>query len=258
MNENIFNCHRLSNKVAIVTGGNIGIGRAISQRLAAEGADVVVTGRGFEDCQKVAAEVEAMGRKALPIKMDVSIYADAEKMAKETLDKFDKIDILCNVAGGPANEQKPFAEKTEEVWKRVIAVNLFGQFNCTRAVINYMIQRRYGKIMNMSSASGHLGMFNTTDYAASKGAIIAFTASLAKEVAQYNINVNAICPGTVMTRGLEMFPERWEEFNKLSGLGRVGKPEEIAALAAYLVSDEAAYVTGQNYMICGLWNLGAG
>jgi acetoacetyl-CoA reductase/3-oxoacyl-[acyl-carrier protein] reductase len=101
-------------------------------------------------------------------------------------------------------------------------------------------------------------MFNTTDYASSKGAIIAFTASLAKEVAPYNINVNAICPGTVMTRGLEMFPERFEEFNKLSGLGRVGKPEEIAAMAAYLVSDESAYVTGQNFMICGLWNLGGG
>lgn len=251
-------CRRLENKVAIVTGGNIGIGRAISLRLAAEGADVAMTGRGFEDCKKVAAEVEAMGRKALPIQMDVSIYADAERMFKAAMDKFGKVDILCNVAGGPANEQKPFAEKSEETWKRVVAVNLFGQFNCTRVVINHMIQRRYGKIMNMSSASGHLGMFNTTDYAASKGAIIAFTASLAKEVAQYNISVNAICPGTVMTRGLEMFPERWEEFNKLSGLGRVGKPEEIAALAAYLVSDEAAYVTGQNYMICGLWNLGMG
>jgi NAD(P)-dependent dehydrogenase (short-subunit alcohol dehydrogenase family) len=249
---------RMVGKVAIVTGGNVGIGRAISLRLAAEGADVTITGRGFEDCQKVAAEVEALGRKALPIKMDVSVYADAERMAKETLDKFGKIDILCNVAGGPANEQVPFWQKKEETWKRVVAVNLFGQFNCTRVVLPHMIERRYGKILNMSSASGKLGMFNTTDYASSKGAIIAFTASLAKEVVQYNINVNAICPGTVMTRGLEMFPERWEEFNRLSGMGRVGKPEEIAALAAYLVSDEAGYVTGQNYWICGLWNLGAG
>ncbi len=246
------------NKVAIVTGGNIGIGRAISLRLAAEGADVTITGRGFEDCQKVAAEVEALGRRALPIKMDVAIYADAERMARETLDKFGKIDILCNVAGGPAPEQKPFSEKSPEVWTRVVAVNLFGQFNCTRVVLPHMIKRHYGKILNMSSTSGVLGMYNTTDYAASKGAIIAFTASLAKEVAQHNINVNAISPGTVMTRGLQMFPERWEEFNKLSGLGRVGTPEEIAALAAYLVSDEAGYVTGQNYLICGLWNLGMG
>ena len=250
--------NRMEGKVAIVTGGNIGIGRAISLRLAAEGANVVITGRGFEDCKNTAAEVEAMGREALPIKMDVSIYADAERMARETLEKFGKIDILCNVAGGPAPEQKPFSEKTEEVWTRVVAVNLFGQFNCTRVVINHMIERRYGKILNMASASGLLGMYNTTDYASSKGAIIAFTASLAKEVAQHNINVNAISPGTTMTRGLEMFPERWEEFNQLSGMGRVGKPEEIAALAAYLVSDEAAYVSGQNYMICGLWNLGRG
>ena len=248
--------NRLENKVAIVTGGNVGIGRATSLRLAAEGADVVITGRGFEDSKKVAAEVKALGRKALAIKMDVAIFADAERMAKETLDKFDKIDILCNIAGGPAPDEKPFREKTEADWNRIIAVNLIGQFNCTRVVINHMIERRYGKILNMGSASGLLGMVNMTDYAASKGGVIAFTMSLAKEVAEFNINVNAVSPGTVMTRGLEMFPERWEEFNRLSGLGRVGTPEEIAALIAFLVSDEAGYITGQNYPICGLWNLG--
>lgn len=248
--------NRLENKVAIVTGGNVGIGRATSLRLAAEGADVVITGRGFDDSKAVAAEVEAMGRWALPIKMDVSIMADAERMARATLEKFGKIDILCNIAGGPAPEETPFYEKKEEVWNRVIAVNLIGQFNCVRAVINHMIERRYGKILNMASASGLLGMVNMTDYAAAKGGVIAFTMSLAKEVAEFNINVNAVSPGTTMTRGLEMFPDRWEEFNRLSGMGRVGKPEEIAALVAYLVSDEAGYVTGQNYPICGLWNLG--
>jgi NAD(P)-dependent dehydrogenase (short-subunit alcohol dehydrogenase family) len=248
--------NRLINKVAIITGGNVGIGRATSLRLAAEGADVVITGRGIEDSKKVAAEVEAMGRQALAIKMDVAIMEDAKRMVKETLDKFGKIDILCNIAGGPAPEEKPFYEKNEADWNRVVAVNLIGQFNCTRAVITHMIEKRYGKILNMASVSGILGMVNMTDYAATKGGIIAFTASLAKEVAQFNINVNAISPGTTMTRGLEMFPDRWEEFNRLSGLGRVGKPEEIAALVAYLVSDEAGYVTGQNYPICGLWNLG--
>ena len=248
--------NRLKDKVAIVTGGNVGIGRATSLRLAAEGADVVITGRGFEDSKNVAVEVEALGRRALPIKMDVAEMEDAQRMAKETLDKFGKIDILCNIAGGPAPEEVPFYEKEEEVWNRVIAVNLIGQFNCTRAVINHMIERRYGKILNMGSASGLLGLVNMTDYAAAKGGIIAFTMSLAKEVAEFNINVNAVSPGTVMTRGLEMFQDRWEEFNRLSGLGRVGTPEEIAALIAYLVSDEAGYVTGQNYPICGLWNLG--
>jgi NAD(P)-dependent dehydrogenase (short-subunit alcohol dehydrogenase family) len=248
--------NRLENKVAIVTGGNVGIGRAISLRLAAEGADVAITGRGFEDSRKVADEVGAMGRKALAIKMDVAIMEDAKRMAKETLDKFGKIDILCNVAGGPDPEGKPFYEKTEEVWNRVVAVNLIGQFNCVRAVINHMIERRYGKILNMASAAGMLGMVNMTDYAASKGGVIAFTMSLAKEVAQFNINVNAVSPGSTMSRGLQMFPDRREEFSRLSGIGRMGKPEEIAALVAYLVSDEAGYVTGQNYPICGLWNLG--
>jgi NAD(P)-dependent dehydrogenase (short-subunit alcohol dehydrogenase family) len=248
--------NRFENKVAIITGGNVGIGRATSLRLAAEGADVVITGRGFEDSKKVAAEVEALGRQALPIKMDVAIYADAERMTRETLDKFGKIDILCNIAGGPAPEEIPFYQKKEEVWTRVVAVNLLGQFNCVRAVINHMIERRYGKILNMASSSGLLGLNGMTDYAAAKGGVIAFTMSLAKEVAEFNINVNAVSPGTTMTRGLEMFPDRWEEFNRLSGMGRVGKPEEIAALVAYLVSDEAGYVTGQNYPICGLWNLG--
>ena len=248
--------NRMENKVAIVTGGNVGIGRAISLRLAAEGADVVITGRGFEDCRNVAAEGEKLGRKALPFKMDVSVYAEAEKMAETALAEFGKVDILCNVAGGPAPEQVPFYQKKEETWKRVVSVNLFGQFNCTRVILPHMIERRYGKILNMSSTSSKMGMYNTTDYAASKGGVLAFTASLAKEVVEYNINVNCICAGTVMTRGLEMFPERWDEFNSWSGMGRVGKPEEIGALAAYLVSDEAGYVTGQNYWICGLYNLG--
>jgi len=256
MDQIYLKCHRLENKVAVVTGGNIGIGRAIALRLATEGADVVMTGRGFEDCKKTAAEVETMGRKALPIQMDVSIYADAERMFKETIAKFGKVDILCNVAGGPANEQKPFAEKSEETWKRVVEVNLFGQFNCTHVVLKHMMERRYGKILNMSSTSAHMGMVNTADYSAAKGGVIGFTTAIAKELAPYNICVNAICPGTTMTRGLEMFPERWDEFNKWSRLGRVGKPEEIAALAAYLVSDEAAFVTGQHYYICGLYNLG--
>jgi NAD(P)-dependent dehydrogenase (short-subunit alcohol dehydrogenase family) len=248
--------NRLENKVAIVTGGNTGIGRATSLRLAAEGADVVITGRGFDDSKKVAAEVEALGRKALPIKMDVALFEDAQRMTQETLDKFGKIDILCNIAGGPAPEETPFYDKKEGVWNRVIAVNLVGQLNCVRAVIHHMIDKKYGKILNMGSASGLLGLENMTDYAAAKGGVIAFTMSLAKEVAPFNINVNAVSPGTVMTRGLEMFPNRWEEFNRLSGMGRVGTPDEIAALIAYLVSDEAGYVTGQNYPICGLWNLG--
>ena len=152
----------------------------------------------------------------------------------------------------------PFNEKKEEVWDRVIAVNLKGQLNCTRVVINHMIEKRCGKIINMASSAGLLGMVNMVDYSAAKGGVISFTKALAKEVAKYNINVNAISPGTVMTRGLQMFPERWEEFNQMSGLGRVGTTDEIAALIAFLVSDEAGYITGQNYPICGLLNLGLG
>lgn len=249
---------RLENKVAIVTGGANGIGRATSIRLAEEGADVVIVDIEVEPAKEVAEKIKALGRKTLVMEADVTRIEDAERVARATLDKFGKIDILCNIAGGPAPEQVPFNEKKEEVWNQVIAVNLKGPLNFTRAVINHMIERRYGKILNMASSAGLLGMVNMVDYSTAKGGVISFTRALAKEVAKYNINVNAVSPGTVMTRGLQLFPERWEEFNRMSAMGRVGKPEEIAALIAYLVSDEAGYVTGQNYPICGLLNLGLG
>ena len=251
-------CHRLKNKIAIVTGGANGIGRATALRLAAEGADVVIADLEIDPANEVAGKIKASGRKALAMEVDVSKSQDADRMAAATLNEFGRIDILCNIAGGPAPTQTPFSESEEAVWDLVMAVNLKGQRNCARAVINPMIERRTGKILNMASSAGLLGMVNMVDYSASKGGVISFTRALAKEVAQYNIQVNAISPGTVMTRGLQMFPERWDEFNQMSGLGRVGKIDEIAALAAFLVSDEANYITGQNYPVCGLLNLGLG
>ena len=251
-------CHRLENRTAIVTGGAHGIGRDTALRLAAEGADVLVADIEFEPAKEVAAKIEESGREALAMHVDVSTIEDANRMAAAALDKFGRIDILCNIAGGPAPAQTPFHESEEDVWDRVIAVNLKGQRNCARAVINHMIERKSGKIVNMASSSGVLGMIGMVDYSTAKGGVISFTRALAKEVAQYNIHVNAISPGTVMTRGLEMFPERWDEFNAMSGLGRVGTTHEIAALVAYLVSDEAGYISGQNYPIMGLLNLGLG
>ena len=249
---------KFKGRIAIVTGGANGIGRATSLRLANEGAEVVIADLEIGPAKKVADEIMELGREALAIEVDVAKSEDAKRMAAAALDAFGKVDILCNIAGGPAPEQVPFNEKKEEVWDRVIAVNLKGQLNCAREVINHMIERRYGKILNMASSAGLLGMVNMVDYSAAKGGVISFTRALAKEVARYNINVNAISPGTVMTRGLQMFPERWEEFNKMSGMGRVGTTDEIAALIAFLVSDEASYITGQNYPICGLLNLGLG
>ena len=251
-------CHRLENRVAIVTGGANGIGRATALRLAVEGAAVVIADLEIEPANEVAVQIKDLGQKALAMEVDVSMSQDANRVAAATLDEFGKIDILCNIAGGPAPSQTPFHESEEEVWDRVMAVNFKSQRNCARAVINHMIEKRSGKILNMASSAGLLGMVNMVDYSASKGGVISFTRALAKEVAQYNINVNAISPGTVMTRGLELFPERWDEFNQMSGLGRVGTTDEIAALVAFLVSDEANYITGQNYPVCGLLNLGLG
>lgn len=251
-------CHRLKDRTAIVTGGAHGIGRATALRLAAEGSDVLVADIEFEPAKEVAVQIKASGREALAMHVDVSNMENANRMASAAMDTFGRIDILCNIAGGPAPAQTPFHESEEDVWDRVIAVNLKGQRNCARAVINHMIEKKRGKIVNMASSAGMLGMRGMVDYSASKGGVISFTRALAKEVAQHNIHVNAISPGTVMTRGLEMFPERWDEFNAMSGLGRVGTTQEIAALVAYLVSDEAGYISGQNYPIMGLLNLGLG
>jgi NAD(P)-dependent dehydrogenase (short-subunit alcohol dehydrogenase family) len=251
-------CLRLEGKTAIVTGGAHGIGRATALRLADEGADVLIADIEVEPAKEVAAKIEESGRKVLAMMVDVSNSEDANRMAAAAMDTFGRIDILCNIAGGPAPAQTPFHKSEEEVWDRVIAVNLKGQRNCTRAVINHMIERKSGKIVNMASSAGVLGMTGMVDYSTSKGGVISFTRALAKEVAPYNINVNAVSPGTVMTRGLELFPERWDEFNAMSGLGRVGTTDEIAGLIAYLVSDEAGYISGQNYPIMGLLNLGRG
>jgi NAD(P)-dependent dehydrogenase (short-subunit alcohol dehydrogenase family) len=167
------------------------------------------------------------------------------------------VDTLVNCAGGPDSVEVFFRGSVEEVWDRVIAVNLKGVRNCTRAVINHMIDRRYGKIVNIASLAGVVGGYSKVDYSAAKAGVIGFTMALAKEVAGFGINVNCISPGPIQTRALLIHPEYVEQGARMTGLGRVGKPEEVAALAVFLASDEAGFITGQNYPICGIKNLGA-
>ncbi len=249
---------KLENRVAIVTGGANGIGRGICLGLAKEGADVVVADIEIETANGVVDEIKALGRKTMAIKTDVTKSKDAKQMAKATLGEFGKIDILVNCAGQPARDrQSLFHESKEEVWDYVIGVNLKGKLNCTRAVINHMIERRSGKIVSIASVAGEVGRASLVDYSAAMGGVISFTKALAKEVASYGINVNCVSPASIETRGKAFYPKEHMEQNKeTTGMGRMGKPEDIANMVVFLVSDEASFITGQNHNVAGLRNLG--
>jgi NAD(P)-dependent dehydrogenase (short-subunit alcohol dehydrogenase family) len=251
---------KLENRIGIVTGGANGIGRAIAIGLAKKGADLVIGDVEIEPANEVVMEIKALGRKAIAVETDVSNSEETKRMAQTTLDEFGRIDILVNNAGGSAREmQSLFHESREETWDFVIGRNLKGVLNCTRAVINHMIERRSGKILNIGSTAGILGQPRLADYSAAKGGIIAFSKALAKEVISYGINVNCVSPGPTQTRIMNVMDsegKRLEILKKFTGFGRLGKPEEVAAMVVFLVSDEASLITGQNYAVCGLTNLG--
>jgi 3-oxoacyl-[acyl-carrier protein] reductase len=248
----------LEGKVAIVTGAVGGIGQAMVRRFAREGCKVVVTDILGDKLNDFVKELKKSGHQAIGVKADITDLGEAEKLAQEALDKFGQIDILANVAGGAIGaEVGPFANSRKEVWDKIINLNLYAALNCTRAVINHMIKRRTGKIVSIASISGMFGQVGTADYAAAKAGIIGFTKSLAKEVAQYGINVNAVSPGIIGTARVLAFPEDFKQnLLKRVYLKRFGKPEEIASLIAFLASDEASYITGDVVVIDGGATLG--
>ena len=200
---------KMQDKTAIVVGSARGIGEATARRLAREGAKVVVADLDLDGASKVADEIKALGHQAMAMKVDMRKMDEVEQMAKATVDTFGQIDILANVAGGSIGAgtwgisdhrtQGPFAQSTKEDWDLVIDINLNGARNCCRAVVPYMIERRYGKIVSVASSSGMMGHKENYHYAAAKAGIIAFTKSLAKELAQYGINVNCVSPGGIET-----------------------------------------------------------
>jgi len=248
----------LEGKVAIVTGAAGGIGQAMVRRFAREGCKVVVTDILGDKLNDFVKELKKSGHQAIGVKADITDLGEAEKLAQEALDKFGQIDILANVAGGAIGaEVGPFANSRKEVWDKIINLNLYAALNCTRAVINHMIKRRTGKIVSIASISGMFGQVGTADYAAAKAGIIGFTKSLAKEVAQYGINVNAVSPGIIGTARVLAFPEDFKQnLLKRVYLKRFGKPEEVANLIAFLASDEASYITGEVVVIDGGVTLG--
>ena len=244
----------LENKIAIVTGGNKGIGKGISLCLANAGADVVVTGRTAEELEQVSSEIERMDRKSLPIVMDVTQKQRVDSMVQQTLKKFGRIDILVNNAG--ISEVLPTEEHTEEIWDSIIDTNLKGVFLCAQSVGKVMIDQKSGNIINMSSQAGVIGLLNHAAYCASKGGVNLLTKVLALEWAKYNIRVNAIAPTVIRTPMIDkVFAEpevRAELVNKIP-LGTFGEVEDVAGAVIFLASNASRMVTGHVLLVDGGW-----
>ena len=233
----------LNGKIAIVTGAGHGIGKEIALNLARSGAEVVVTDVS-DKIFEVGKEIESVGSKAFPVKCDVTDAKEAVAIEDKVLGKYERIDILVNNAG--IYPQKSFLEMTNEDWNKVISINLNGAFHCTKAVIPKMVEQKYGKIVNIASIAGAvIGYMNLTHYSASKAGIVGFTKSLALEMAQYKINVNAIAPGPIDIGGIPAGSEMVQQIIKTIPIGRMGLPIDIANLVVFLASDESSFITGQ-------------
>lgn len=235
----------LKDRVAVVTGGSRGIGRAIALEFAARGAAIVVNyHKSPEAADEVVKQIVEAGGKAAAFQADVSDFKQAESLIKFAIETFGDLRILVNNAG--ITKDTLIMMMSEADWDAVIATNLKSTFNCSKAAVKHMLRKRAGRILNIASVAGQMGNAGQVNYSASKGGQIAFTKSLAREVAARNITVNAIAPGFVDTEILaDMSPETLEAMLKLVPLARKAKPEEIAYAAAFLASDQAAYITGQ-------------
>ncbi len=241
---------RLVGKVAIVTGSGRGIGKAIALCFAREGADIVVNAVTVPNMEATAAEIVALGRKAIAIRADVSRKDEVDKLVAAALNTFDRVDILVNNAG--ITRLAPLLEMTEEDWDVVLDVNLKGVFLCTQVVAKHMVQQKYGKIINMASVLA-LGAStpDMANYGSAKAGVVELTKTTAKALGQHGINVNAIAAGMILTEMVRTrrTPAEFDAFvenrKKASVLGRVGSVEDVANLALFLASDESSFITGQ-------------
>lgn len=243
-----------NSKVAVVTGGAIGLGAAICRFLARDGADIAIWDWNIEPAQAVADELKAMGRKVVICKVDVSSRDDVETAAKTVREELGPVNILVNNAG--ISPEKDFTEITDNDWDRVMDVNLKGIFICTQAVIDDMIDAKWGRIVNISSSSAQSGARRMVHYAATKGGVIAFTKALAQEVGALGITVNNVPPSFVYTDGLKSVEDRFAD--GLDGyakqnipVNRIGQPEDIANAVAFLASEASGYITGHTLSVNG-------
>lgn len=239
---------RFANKTAVVTGAARGIGRAIALRMAKDGANVVIIDLKGPAAEKTAEEIKKLGGKAIAKQSDIRDSECIKEIVSELINHFGSVDILVNNAGGPASyfgieglDNTSFIESKKETWEMVLDVNLLGPMILTHAVLGGMIKKRQGKIINIGSVAGVTGLAKMVDYSAAKGGVIAMTKALAIELGEYNINVNCVSPGSIKT--CSGAPPTY--------LKRTGQPENISNVVCFLASDEADFVTGQNYIVDG-------
>ena len=239
----------LNGKVAIVTGGATGIGKAIARRLLQEGCTVAICSNVQSELREAEEELSNLGAVRC-FDADIRNRAQIDEMTNVIVKEFGKVDILINNAGITKDAQ--FYKMKDEAWDEVIEVNLKGTYNVTKTVVNHMIEKRYGKIVNISSVSALNGNFGQSNYSASKSAIIGMTKVLSRELGKYSINVNSIAPGSIMTAMYEKVPDEIKEAKlKKIPLQRFGSPDEVANLVVFLSSDESSYITGQTIVIDG-------
>ena len=253
---------RFSDKVAIVTGGANGIGREIASQLAGEGASVVVGDLDITLARKTVSDITRGGGIAIAVETDVTNRESVRSMVKEAIDFGKRIDLLVNNAG--TDIKGSILELTQETWDFLMALNLRGVFLCTQAVAEQMIKQKYGRIVNISSMAGKSGEAFTSPYCATKFGVIGFTQSVALELGKDNVTINAVCPGAVETElikksisqtaalgGRTYEEEMFEKFIKLTPLGRMAKPDDVAKAVAFLASDDAAFITGSSLNVSG-------
>jgi len=235
---------KLDNKIAVVTGAAQGIGKVIAMHLVKKGASLVLCDINLEMAKEAAREIEEAGGKCLALKSDVSNMQDAEKIIKDAVEHFGSLDILVNNAG--ITRDNVLIRMKEEQWDQVMAVNLKGTFNVTKAAIKVMMRKKSGKIVNIASITGLMGNAGQANYSASKAGVIGFTKSIAREYADRGITVNAVAPGFIETAMTDAIPERErEELIRQIPVKKLGTPEDVANAVCFLASEEASYITGQ-------------
>jgi len=242
----------LEGKVAIVTGGSRGIGKAIALGFAEAGADVVVCSRTLADLEKVAEEIQALGRRSLAVETNISVKSDVDNLVEKTLEKFGTIDILVNNAA--INIMRPLIELREDGWDKVMTVGLKGYYLCSQAAAKVMIEKKSGNIINISSGAAVKAAPMLGAYSISKAGVVMLTQLLAADLARYNIRVNAIGPGMVKTGFSQPMwgnPDMLKVLESQIPLGRLAEPEEIMTVALFLASNASSYITGQTIYVDG-------